>query len=228
MRQSRRPPEQPFHDLQPRPHPHHPCRQPAAQREAVRPADGAGGRQAVRPEGAGRRDGQGGAPRRRRRRWTPASTSATTASSGRIGFQTYVPQRMSGFAGVSKRRRGLRVRGIPRAARLPDAALPQSDQEPAGRAGGAGRHQVSRPQADHRRDRGLQQDRRRARRVLRALHDRGLARHHLDHDAQRALRVARRLSRRDRARDEQGIPGDPQGRARSCRSTRPISRWTAP
>src|SRR5262249_3662408 len=25
---------------------------------------------------------------------------------GRIGFQTYVPQRMSGFAGVSKRRRG--------------------------------------------------------------------------------------------------------------------------
>ena len=54
--------------------------------------------------------------------------------------------------------------------------------------------------------------RRRARRVLRAVHDRGIARHHLDHDAQRALRVARRLSGRHRARDEQGVPGDSQGR----------------
>ena len=35
----------------------------------------------------------------------------------RVGFQTYVPQRMSGFAGVSKRRRGTRIRGIPRAGR---------------------------------------------------------------------------------------------------------------
>ena len=36
-----------------------------------------------------------------------------------------------------------RVRGVPRPARLPDAALPEPDQEPAGRAGSAGRHQVS-------------------------------------------------------------------------------------
>src|SRR4029077_17870229 len=31
----------------------------------------------------------------------------------RIGFQTYVPQRMSGFAGVSKRRRGREFAGFP-------------------------------------------------------------------------------------------------------------------
>src|SRR4029079_17045386 len=32
---------------------------------------------------------------------------------GRIGFQTYVPQRMSGYAGVSKRRRGLEFEEFP-------------------------------------------------------------------------------------------------------------------
>src|ERR1051325_11109373 len=32
---------------------------------------------------------------------------------GRVGFQTYVPQRMSGFAGVSKRRRGLEFEEFP-------------------------------------------------------------------------------------------------------------------
>jgi len=31
----------------------------------------------------------------------------------RIGFQTYVPQRMSGFAGVSKRRRGIEFEEFP-------------------------------------------------------------------------------------------------------------------
>src|SRR6202171_4868591 len=31
----------------------------------------------------------------------------------RVGFQTYVPQRMSGFAGVSQRRRGQEVEGFP-------------------------------------------------------------------------------------------------------------------
>ena len=119
------------------------------------------------------------------------------------------------------------VRRVSRTAGLSDAALPEPDQEPAGRAGGAGRHQVCGPQADHRRDRALQPDRRRTRRVLRAVHDRSLARHHLDDDAQRLLRLARRLSRCDRPRDEQGIPGGAQGRPRCCRSTRRISRWTA-
>ena len=78
----------------------------------------------------------------------------------RIGFQTYVPQRMSGFAGVSKRRRGREFEEFPDLLAYLDAALPEPDQEPAGRAGSAGRHPVPRSQADHRRDRGLQQDRR--------------------------------------------------------------------
>src|SRR6185437_6280686 len=32
---------------------------------------------------------------------------------GRVGFQTYVPQRMSGFAGISKRRRGREFEEFP-------------------------------------------------------------------------------------------------------------------
>ena len=44
----------------------------------------------------------------------------------RIGFQTYVPQRMSGFAGVSKRRRGREFEEFPELVELPDAALSQS------------------------------------------------------------------------------------------------------
>jgi 5-methyltetrahydropteroyltriglutamate--homocysteine methyltransferase len=31
----------------------------------------------------------------------------------RVGFQTYVPQRMSGFGGESKRRRGREFEGFP-------------------------------------------------------------------------------------------------------------------
>ena len=31
----------------------------------------------------------------------------------RVGFQTYVPQRMSGFGGISKRRRGRNSRNFP-------------------------------------------------------------------------------------------------------------------
>ncbi len=148
----------------------------------------AGGRRKPRPEQCSRT------------KWTRrcATSSAKQMEAGidvgndgeqrRIGFQTYVPQRMSGFAGVSKRRRGREFEEFPELVELSDAALSQSAEEPAGRAGGAGRDQISRSQADQRRDRGLQRDRRRAARVLRAVHDRGLARHHLDHDAQCLLR----------------------------------------
>ena len=61
----------------------------------------------------------------------------------RVGFQTYVPQRMSGFAGVSKRRRGLEFEEFPELLAYLMRRFPQPDQEPAGRAGSAGRHQVS-------------------------------------------------------------------------------------
>ena len=71
---------------------------------------------------------------------------------GRVGFQTYVPQRMSGFAGVSKRRRGREFEEFPELLAYLMRRFPNPDQEPAGRTGGAGRHQVFRPQADHRGD----------------------------------------------------------------------------
>src|ERR1044072_6121657 len=39
--------------------------------------------------------------------------SGNDGEQGRVGFQTYVPQRMSGFAGVSKRRRGREFEEFP-------------------------------------------------------------------------------------------------------------------
>ena len=101
------------HDFQPRPHPHHPCRQPAAQREAERPSGRAGGRQEPRSESC--------SPTRWTRRCGTSSQKQMEAGidvgndgeQRRIGFQTYVPQRMSGFAGVSKRRRGREFEEFP-------------------------------------------------------------------------------------------------------------------
>ncbi len=115
----------------------------------------------------------------------------------RIGFQTYVPQRMTGFAGISKRRRGREFEEFPELLSYLMRRFPNPDQEPAGRAGSAGRHQIRRPQADQRRDRRLEQDLRRVGRIFRAVHDCGFARHHFDHDAQCVLRFTRCLSRRD-------------------------------
>ena len=66
----------------------------------------------------------------------------------RIGFQTYVPQRMSGFAGVSKRRRGREFEEFPDLLAYMMRRFPNPDEGPAGCAGGAGRHQVRRSQAD--------------------------------------------------------------------------------
>ena len=44
----------------------------------------------------------------------------------RVGFQTYVPQRMSGFGGESKRPARPGLRGIPGADEVPEAPLPAS------------------------------------------------------------------------------------------------------
>ena len=46
----------------------------------------------------------------------------------RVGFQTYVPQRMSGFGGISKRRRGREFEEFPRAGGKFDAPLPACEQ----------------------------------------------------------------------------------------------------
>ena len=102
----------------------------------------------------------------------------------RIGFQTYVPQRMSGFAGVSKRRRGREFEEFPElltylVRRFPN---PPKSQQGAPEAQADIKYRDLKPITDET-DR-LQPDRRRVGRLLRAVHDRGVARHHLDHHAQ--------------------------------------------
>ena len=67
----------------------------------------------------------------------------------RIGFQTYVPQRMSGFAGISKRRRGKEFEEFPELLAYLMRRFPEPDQKPAGRARSTVRDQVSRHEADH-------------------------------------------------------------------------------
>ena len=61
----------------------------------------------------------------------------------RVGFQTYVPQRMSGFAGVSKRRRGREFEEFPELVGYLMRRFPHVSQA-AERAGGAGRDPLSR------------------------------------------------------------------------------------
>ena len=73
----------------------------------------------------------------------------------RVGFQTYVPQRMSGFGGKSQTPPRPRVRGISRTGGLSGAAFPQC-QPPAERARGAGRTALSRHFGDRKGDRALQ------------------------------------------------------------------------
>ena len=80
----------------------------------------------------------------------------------RVGFQTYVPQRMSGFAGESKRRRGRDFEEFPELVAAPAAALPQT-QPDAECTRGAGRAALSGYGPIERRSRGCSA--RRARRT---------------------------------------------------------------
>ena len=51
----------------------------------------------------------------------------------RVGFQTYVPQRMTGFAGVSKRRRGREFEEFPELIAYLMRRFPTCGEEPATR-----------------------------------------------------------------------------------------------
>ena len=119
----------------------------------------------------------------------------------RVGFQTYVPQRMSGFAGVSKRRRGREFEEFPELLAYLMRRFPNVSQSQQGAPRGAGRHQVSRHSSRSPTRRALQAHRRRAAARSPSVHDRAVARHHLDHDAQRPLRHRTTpISTRSRAR----------------------------
>ena len=97
----------------------------------------------------------------------------------RVGFQTYVPQRMTGFAGVSKRRRGREFEEFPELVeqlkrRFPHVSKQQNAPECQSRT------EIPRPQADRERDRALQENL--GGQIRRAIHDRALARHYfVDH-----------------------------------------------
>ena len=145
----------------------------------------------------------------------------------RVGFQTYVPQRMSGFGGESKRRRGREFEEFPELVqyltrRFPNVSRQQNAPEAQGELHYHDTAAIEREIAL------FQRIAAEGKPFAEVFHDRAVARHHrLDH-AQRLLRLQRSLSRGHRARDEQRISGDPQSRAGVCRSTRPISPWTAP
>ena len=132
--------------------------------------------------------------------WSPEQKEAGIDSGNdgeqqRVGFQTYVPQRMSGFGGESKRRRGREFEEFPELAaylarRFPNVSRQQNAPEAQGELH---YHDTS---AIEKRDRALQAHRRRRQAVRGRLHDSAVARHHrLDH-AQCVLRHQRSLSRR--------------------------------
>ena len=99
----------------------------------------------------------------------------------RVGFQTYVPQRMSGFAGESKRRRGRDFEEFPELVallmqRFPSAARAECSRG-AGRAALSGHGPIEQEIA-------RLQPTPASRHIRRVLHDRALARDHLQHDAE--------------------------------------------
>ena len=110
----------------------------------------------------------------------------------RVGFQTYVPQRMSGFAGESKRRRGRDYEEFPGLVQLLRNAF----------RAGAGcrtprrrwRTALSRSGSDRSGRSPGETSRASGRRFRRMLHDRAFAGHHLHHHAQRVLRLPRGVS----------------------------------
>ena len=131
----------------------------------------------------------------------------------RIGFQTYVPQRMSGFAGVSKRRRGREFEEFPELLaylmrRFPN---PPKSQQGAPEAQAEIKYRDLKPITDETAGFNKIAD------ELGAFSERFMTAASPGIISTTMLNAyydfARRLSRRDRARDEQGIPGGAQGRA---------------
>ena len=155
----------------------------------------------------------------------PASTSSTTASSRGSASRPTSPQRMKGFGGESKRPRSRDYDGLPelrrrswrahRAAAQQGVATRRRPCRGGLRRISAGRGGV--PRCSRRRSSGQRGA------AGRDLHDRGVARHHRHHHAQRPLRHARGLCLRARPRDAQGVRADRRATS-SCRSTRPTSR----
>ena len=143
-----------------------------------------------------RGNGQSGAPRRGRSRGG-RHRIGNDGEQRRVGFQTYVPQRMSGFAGESKRRRGREFEEFPELSSY-DAALSHA-AETAERARGASRDQIPRRKPIKARSRGSSASPTNST-LPRTLHDGALARHHFARPCSTPITSPRRLSWRWRAR----------------------------
>ena len=118
----------------------------------------------------------------------------------RVGFQTYVPQRMSGFGGESKRRRAQEFEEFPELVqnlqrRFPNVSRQQNAPEAQGEA------PLPRHLGHRRRARAVQAHRRRRQPVRRELHDGAVTRHHrLDHAQRLITTPTRPISPRSPAR----------------------------
>ena len=140
----------------------------------------------------------------------------------RVGFQTYVPQRMSGFGGVSKRRRGREFEEFPELVNYLKRRFPQR-QQAAERAGVPGRAQLPRHRAARERDRAASRASSRATGAFSEcfmtapspgiISSTMLNAHYASHEA---------YLEAHRARDAERVPGDPPGGAAAAdRCARP-------
>ena len=143
---------------------------------------------------------------------------ANDGEQGRVGFQTYVPQRMSGFGGVSKRPFAREFIEFPLFTKQMLSRTPKTGKVfDAPQA--VGRASLQRYHGHRYRDRPPETVRRRGEAAIsRVLQERAFAGDHLDDDAQRILSLARGLSGRDRPRDALRIP------CRGGRRFRPANR----
>ena len=109
----------------------------------------------------------------------------------RVGFQTYVPQRMSGFAGVSKRRRGREFEEFPELVASLMRRFPHvSRQQNAPECQSELKYLDIKPlETEIARFKKIC-----ARQIRRAVHDRALARHYFVDHARRVLRQPGQIS----------------------------------
>ena len=151
---------------------------------------------------------------------------ANDGEQGRVGFQTYLMQRMSGFGGVSKRPYGKEflefpqftermMQRIPKTGKVFDA--PQAIDEIRYLGTTLLDAEIARLKRLPRRTVAI-------RRPFMNAPSPGIV---AVHDAQRLLRLAGGLPRRDRARALYRVPDASSRRGSCCKLTRPISRWSA-
>jgi len=203
--------------------------QSAAQRCAVFPPDPARRRGSYRRTTTRARNGPRGAAMCSKNRLRPASTSLMTASSSGSVSRLTCHSAMSGFAGDRSAAGGRDYEAFQPWSKVLKQRFPTAQQDAGCSRGRKAKCAMSTPPLSRRKSTACNARRRRSAASPSAgFHDRALAGHHLHHDAERPLRVARRVPGGAGQRDAQRVSGDPPLRPGCCRSIRPTWRWTAP